>query len=192
MENILTSKHEAIVEVLRERRTIPKFKPEVVPQKTILEAIELARWAPNHKLTEPWRFYFLGPETTSQIAHLNAKLVEQKRGPEAAQKKLARWLTMPGWLLVTSQLAEDALRRKEDYASCCCAIHNLTLALWSQGIGVKWTTGPVTRDPGFYELVDVDPAQEEVVGVLWYGYPAEVPVAPIRKKTIAEIVQERP
>ena len=55
-------------------------------------------------------------------------------------------------------------------------IHNFSLLLWAQGIGVKWTTGAVTRSEEFYDLTWIDPHAERVVGLVWYGMPAEIPM----------------
>jgi nitroreductase len=162
-------------ELIRDRRTIHDFRPEPPPPALILRALELARWAPNHRMTEPWRFYLLGPETAEAIARLNAERVSRDQGAAAGQAKLDRWRTIPGWLVVTCERSDDPLRAQEDYAACCCAMQNFSLYLWSQGIGVKWTTGGVIREPAFYDLIWVDPALETVVGLFWYGYPAEVP-----------------
>jgi nitroreductase len=79
---------------------------------------------------------------------------------------------------------------REDYAACACAIQNLALFLWSEGIGMKWTTGKVTGDPRFYDLIWVDPAIESVVGMFWYGYPAKIPVT--QRKSVDEILVELP
>lgn len=166
---------ETVAKIIRDRRTINSFRIEVPPQDVILQAIELACWAPNHKLTEPWRYYLLGSETSQRIVELNAKLVEKSKGVEAAGKKRAKWSKIPGWLVVTSQRSDDKLRDQENYAAVCCAVQNLSLALWSVEIGMKWTTGPVTRDEGIYQILDLNREQEEIVGVMWYGYPAEVP-----------------
>jgi len=141
----------------------------------LLRGLELARWAPNHHATEPWHFYLLGRQTAEAIARLNAELVAAERGPEAAAEKLARWQAIPGWLLLTCARSGDPLRAQEDYAACCCAAQNLQLYLWSEGVGMKWTTGSVTRDTRFFDLVWVDPAVESVVGLFWYGYASEVP-----------------
>ena len=173
--------------LIRSRRTIHVFEPDPVSPDLIHEAIALACRAPNHRLTEPWRFHLLGPETADAVARLNADLVAAKRGVAAGRAKLARWRKMPGWLVVTVQVAEDALRAREDYAACCCAVQNLMLYLWSAGVGTKWTTGDVTRDARFYELIHVEPAAEAVVGLIWYGYPAEVPETP-RKPLEAVLV----
>ena len=164
-----------VADLIRSRRTIHDFLEEPAPPALVRKAIGLARWAPNHHLTEPWHFYLLGSETATAIARLNSELVTAKNGPEAGAAKLDRWSRIPGWILVTCDRSDDPLRSREDYAACCCAIHNLSLFLWSEGIGVKWTTGAVTRDPRFYDLVWVDPAAETVVGLVWYGYPAEIP-----------------
>src|SRR5690606_248762 len=137
-------------------------------------------WAPNHKLTQPWRFYLLGPETARRVAHLNAEIVGATKGPGVAQNKLERWLAVPGWVVVTCVRTADPVRYEEDRLACACAVHNASLYLWSEGIGTKWTTGDVTRDERFYELIGIDPSAESVVALLWYGYPALVPVPPPR------------
>ena len=166
---------DAVAALLRSRRTVHLFEPEPVPDDVVLRGLDLARWAPNHRLTEPWRFVLLGPETAAAVVDLNARLVAEARGPAAGAAKRERWSAVPGWLVVTCRVSDDAVRMREDYAACCCAIQNFQLYLWSEGIGVKWTTGTVTRDPVFYDLVGLDAARETVVGLLWYGKPAVVP-----------------
>ena len=167
-----------VATLLRERRTIHSFKPEPVPNRTLERAIELASWAPNHRFTEPWRVYVLGPETAASIVQLSTELVSVKRGPEAAADKRKKWDVVPQWLVFTQVLSDDPLQQHEDYAACCCAIQNLQLYLWSAGIGCKWTTGPVTRDARMLELLWANPDDEAVVGLLQCGYPDEVPSVP--------------
>lgn len=180
----------ALGRLLSGRRTIHSFKPGCPPREVLMAALEHARWAPNHHLTEPWHFYLLGPETAAAVAELNAGLVRLKAGPEAAADKLARWRAVPGWLVVSCDRSDEPLRQREDYAACCCAIQNIQLYLWSQGVGTKWTTGAVTRDPRFHELLWLDPEAEEVVGLLWYGYPAEVPQT--TRRAVGESLVELP
>jgi nitroreductase len=172
--------------LLSSRRTIHLFQPEVPPRETVVQALDLARWAPNHRLTEPWRFYLIGRETATAIAHLNAEIVAETRGEQAGTAKLERWLAVPGWMAVTCVRSDDPVRAREDYAACCCAVQNAMLYLWSEGIGVKWTTGDVTRDDRFFELLGVDPEAEALVGLFWYGYPAEIPVT--RRRPLAEVL----
>jgi nitroreductase len=178
-------------DLISSRRTIHEFKPEPTPGKDlILRAIELARWAPNHRLTEPWRFYLLGRDTADAIAQLNAKLTRDAKGDQAGRIKLRRWQGIPGWLVVTCARSEDPVRSREDYAACACAIQNLSLYLWSEGVGVKWTTGEVTRTDEFYDLIWVDRQAETVVALVWYGYAAEVPQP--GRRPVEEILVELP
>lgn len=174
-----------------QRRTISSFAQDRIPSREILDqALEAARWAPNHRFTEPWRFYLLGAETANVVIALNTELVRAKSGDAVALAKEQKWSAVPGWLAVTCVKNEDPLTAQEDYAACACAIQNIQLSLWEQGVGVKWTTGAVTRDPAFYDALWIDPEQEAVVGLLWYGYPAEVPVS--RRKPISEVLIELP
>lgn len=186
----LSSPVDIVSEVIRGRRTIHNFRPECPSRDVVLRALELARWAPNHHRTEPWRFRWLGPQTVAAIVHLNADLLAARKGPAAGEDKRRRWSAVPGWLVVTCQRSDDPQRAEEDYAACCCAIHNLALALWAEGIGAKWSTGEVTRHPEFYRLIQANPATERVVGLVWYGYPAQVPDQ--QRKPVTEILTELP
>ncbi len=185
-----TSISPAVAELLRTRRTIHSFKPERPSDALVTEAVELARWAPNHKVTEPWRFHVLGPQTIAAIVELNAQITLAKSGPEAADKKRKQWSSVPVWVLVTCAEQSDAVLHQEDYAACCCAIQNFSLALWSAGVGVKWTTGKVTRDPEFLRIAEIDPTERSVVGMLWVGYPQDVPSQ--SRKPVEEIVVRLP
>lgn len=184
-----TPRANEVAALIRERRTIHLFQPETPPRALILRALDLARWGPNHRLTEPWRFYLLGPETQKAIVELNAEMVGTERGASAAEAKRERWGAIPGWLLVTALRSDDPVRDREDYAAACCAMQNMQLYLWSEGIGVKWTSGPVTRDDRFWPIVGVDPEAEQFVGLFWYGYPAHVPETP--RRSLDEVLAVR-
>ena len=181
---------DSVLALIRSRRTIQLFRPDPVDRALILNAIDAGRWAPNHRLTQPWRFYLLGTETATAIVELNARLVEETRGPGAAAVKRARWGAIPGWLVVTSQRSKDSIRNQEDYASSCCAIQNLMLYLWSAGVATKWTTGDVTREKRFYEMVGIPEDTESVVGMIWYGFPAHDPTCD--RLPVSDLVRVRP
>ncbi len=181
----------SIGDIIKSRRTIHRFKPASLPARELITAaIEHATWAPNHHLTEPWRFHLLGDETKEKICRLNAELIRAKLGDRAAETKLARWREMPGWLLLSCARSDDALREREDYAACCCAAQNMILYLWNEGVGVKWTTGPVIRDERFYRLTNIDMAARFIVGLFWYGFAELIP--PARRKAPEEVLFELP
>ena len=167
-----------INELIKSRRTIHQFKPDVMPDEAVLRAaMQQSIWAPNHYSTQPWRYYLLGEQSKERICRLNAEMVKEKQGERAAQIKLRRWREVPGWLALTCQKADDPRTMQENYASCCCVAQNLALLLWNEGVGMKWTTGAVTETSEFYHIIGVDPNLEEIVGLFWYGFPAETPAA---------------
>ena len=163
-------------EVLRGRRTINLFLQTPVPEALVREALEAATWAPNHYVTEPWRFYLLGNEAIRACLELVRDIVtEKKNDARAGEHKARTWSEKPGWLLVTCHKSDDDTRQREDYAACCAATQNFMLYLWKAGVGSKWTTGDITRDERFFKIVEVDPSTESVVGLIWYGYPKLTP-----------------
>ena len=176
--------------LIRNRRTVDKFKTEVPSEDLIVQAIESACWAPNHKKTEPWRYYLLGPKTAGRVVELNSELVRQRKGDAAAEKKLKRWSAIPGWLVVTYIRSDNEIRDKENYAAACCAIQNLSLSLWDKGIGIKWTTGDVTRSPEIYGILEVEQQDEEIVGLLWYGFPDEDPKS--KRQPVTRVLKQLP
>ena len=176
----------AAAELIRGRRTINLFDPEPVGAEVLLDAIELARWAPNHKLTEPWRFYLVGPEALAKVADCWATFEAGSKGEAAGAARRKRLAGIPGHFVVTSARHADANIDRENYAACCCAVQNLMLYLWQRRVGVKWTTGGITREPGFYEALGIDMNAELIVGYFWYGRPAVV--APQRRRAVGEIV----
>ena len=177
-------------EVIRGRRTINLYLQTPVPGELVREAIEAATWAPNHHVTEPWHFYLLGPETVEQCLDLCCEIVTAKKGPEAGEFKREQWSEKPGWLVVTCRRSDDDLLQREDYAACAAAIQNLMLYLWKGGIGSKWTTGDITRDERFCDIVGIDEGEEFVVGLLWYGYPKITPEQ--KRKNLDAVLSELP
>ncbi len=68
------------------------------PQELVLEAIDVARWVPNHHLTESWRF-LLYEHCKNTIVDLNTELVAGKKDLEAGKvKDNAGLQSRVGWL----------------------------------------------------------------------------------------------
>ncbi len=177
-------------EVLRGRRTINLYLNLPVPEELVLEAIETATWAPNHHVTEPWRFYQLGPETVSRCIELVREMTKARKDARTADFKASAWSEKPGWLVVTCQRSDDELLQREDYGACCAATQNLLLYLWKAGVGSKWTSGDITRDERFFDIVGIDGENEFVVGLIWYGYAKITPEQ--RRRPLAEVLTQLP
>ena len=177
-------------EVLRGRRTIDRYLQTPVPDGLVREAIKAATWAPNHHVTEPWKFYHLGKESISACLDLVRDMVTARKDTKAGEFKAKRWSEKPGWLLVTCRRSDDELTQQEDYAACSAAIQNFLLYLWKAGVGSKWTTGDITCEPQFFDIVGANADEELVVGLIWFGYPKLTPTQ--TRKDIDTVLRELP
>jgi len=177
-------------EVLRGRRTINLYLQTPVPNELIRDAVEAATWAPNHGVTEPWRFYRLGSKSIGQCLDLVRELVTATKGEKAGAFKAKSWSEKPGWMVVTCKSSDDDVLQREDYAACAAAVQTFMLYLWKAGVGSKWTTGDITRDPRFFDIVGMDPQVEKIVGLIWYGYPKLTPTQ--KRGSLDEVLTELP
>lgn len=179
-----------LAERIRGRRTTKLFLKQKVSARILRDAIEVARWAPNHHLTEPWQFYLLGERAIAASIELIRDHAVRKKDEAFGEFKAQSARKIPGWLVVTCKKSDDDIRQLEDYASCCCAIQNLALYLSEAGIASKWTTGDITRDPRFLTLLGSSADEAFVVGLIWYGYPKILPEQ--SRKGLDDILTELP
>lgn len=171
------------------RRSVYRFTNDSVERSRLEAAFEAARHAPCHKHTHPWRFYVLGQQTRLALVSEVERLTLEKdpnAGPHVVEKARNKVLSPPVLIAVASLLSQgDSFREEEDYAATVCALHNLVLSLWDQGIGAQWTTGAITRSPVVYGALGIPGEEQRVIGFIKAGYPAEVPK--IKKRPLAEI-----
>ncbi|WP_078989654.1 nitroreductase family protein [Priestia flexa] len=76
----------SIRDVIRERRTIRTFNNDPIEKEAIIQLLDDASWAPNHKLRQPWRlvmFYGKGNESLSE----QMKNLSKQVSDEGAAKK---------------------------------------------------------------------------------------------------------
>jgi nitroreductase len=154
--------------LLQGRRTVDQFDQTPVSDDVLRRAIACAIAAPNRSHSEPWRFIQVGPETVAKFASLKAAM-EQDDGNDAAIS--SRWTKIPGWCVVTTPIhKDDPTQEMDDFRSTSCAVQNFMLSMWSEGIGSKWTSGPVQQTQEFADLCGVDTTTEKVAGCIWYGF----------------------
>ncbi|MCL4506748.1 MAG: nitroreductase [Chloroflexi bacterium] len=178
-----------VSDAILSRRSIKKFRPDPVPADVLDRALAAGLWAQNHHLTQPWRFIVLGPQTHRALAAANADVQLEALGSDGdaeARGKLralaeGKFMSKPRIVVVTYHLNPDAQERREDFAATCCAVQNIQLAAWDIGLGMQWSSNVMTRHPRTYALLGIDPTAEEIVGFLYFGFPAEVPQARPRK-----------
>jgi nitroreductase len=154
-------------DAIRTRRTHKAYASEPVPRETLEELLELARWAPNHNLTNPWRFRVLGPDSLAAL--------KRAAGPEAAAK-----LDRAPTLVVASQvLADDAIQDEEDLCAVAAAISYVLLASHARGLAGYWRTPAVLRSAEGRAAAGV-PDGERVLGLIHLGPPRQEKEPPER------------
>jgi nitroreductase len=182
------------ISAITSRTSVRRFLDQPVPRETVEQLLDCAVRAPNHKLTEPWRFAVLTGRAKERFATIRArhrlKRFTDPSSPEAqaAAEKVAREARQtPVYIIVMVAVSSDEITREDDYAAAMMAISNLMTAAQSLGLGTYLRTGGVMRDPALLELATV-PEQFRVVGILSVGYPAEAD-PPRRRKPAAELTQ---
>ena len=161
---------ESFQSLLIGRRTVEQFDQTPVSDDVLRRAVQCAMAAPNRSMSEPWRFIKIGPETVAKFAKLNAE-IRKNMETDVGASSVLDWTTIPGWCVVTNTLTpEDREVELEDFKSTSCAIQNFMLSMWSEGVGTKWTSGPVQKTQEFADLCGVDTSKEKVVGCIWYGF----------------------
>jgi nitroreductase len=157
-----------VADAIRGRRTHKQFAPEPIGRDTLEELLELARWAPNHKLTEPWRFRVVGPETLARLKEI--------AGPKEAVK-LER---APTLVVVSASLDGDPLQDEEDLHATAVAVYVVLLAAHARGLASYWRTPAVLRSDEGRAAVGL-PRRERFVGMIYLGYPCSQPPAKERQ-----------
>lgn len=153
---------------IRTRRTHKAYRPEPLPLDVVDELLELARWAPNHRLTNPWRFRVLGSRALERL--------KEVAGPEAAAK-LDRAPTLVVCSCVTSG---DPVQDEEDLLATGCAAYIVLLAAHARGLAGYWRTPEVLRTEAGRHAVGL-PAGERFVSLIHLGRPVQEQRVPERE-----------
>jgi nitroreductase len=180
------------ISAIQRRTSVRRFRPEPVPRETIERLLDCAVQAPNHKLTQPWRFTVLTGAARSRLAEIRARHRSKRYAdPESAEatagaEKVRREaLETPAFIVVMCAVNPDELTREEDYASAMMATENLMIAAESLGLGTYLRTGGVMRLVELAELVGLADGFR-VVGIVSLGFPAEA-TSPTRRRPAAEV-----
>ena len=154
-------------DAIRSRRTHKAYGPGPVPRGELDELLELARWAPNHDLTNPWRFRVVGPRSLDRL--------KEAAGPESAPK-LDR---APTLIVASSKQSGDPIQDEEDVAATSVAIYIVLLAAHGRGLAGYWRTPDVLRTPEGRAAVGV-PDDEHVLALIHLGQPRQEKQPPER------------
>ncbi|MGE7824808.1 nitroreductase family protein [Paenibacillus sp. NPDC093718] len=167
-----------VSEAIRTRRSLGKVKPDAVPQEWIEQIVEAGTWAPNHKLTEPWKFFVMQGEGRDVLGNAlgdiqaaggddtSEEAVNAAR--ESGRTKAYRAPVVIGVAVEPS--TDPKVIELEEYGAVFAAIQNMLLQIHELGLGAVWRTG----EPCFHTLLNqafgLKP-EDKMLGFLYIGYP---------------------
>ena len=182
-----------LYEAIRGRRTAEAFAEAAPARAVITRLIDAALWAPNHRLTEPWRFVVIGGAERAAFGEALAAWLERggndtQPDPHDVRRAQGSMLSAPVTIVVAQAAAEDddPVRDLEDYAACCAAVQNLMLAAHAEGLTTKWATGRLSRYAGANQLLGLQP-RDRIVGYVQLGAAAGDADPPAPRRTPARI-----
>jgi nitroreductase len=170
-----------VFEAIRGRRTVKAFAPEPLDDRALDELLELARWAPNHRLTWPWRFRVVGPQALHELKRVAAELAVANCPPDADRQTVtaaaaAKLDRAPTLVVVSCVRSGDHVQHDEDVLATGVAAYIVLLAAHARGFAGYWRTPEVLRCADGRAAVSVGD-DEEIIGLLHLGRVAQQPGA---------------
>lgn len=188
----MNTNFETVATVIKNRRTVKPFmmNGQRIADEQITQLLELADWAPNHGLTEPWRFtVYANP---ADFCKVHAELYKQNAGGEFAQgvyDNLAHQGDKASHVIIAVMQRGNLpkIPAFEELAATACAVENILLGATSLGLASYWGTGGMILKPAMRALLNLRD-EDEVMGVLYLGHADEQPKG-VRRIPLSEKVK---
>jgi nitroreductase len=189
---VATGSDMGVYQAIGRRRTIKQYTKEAISRDVIERLLEAATWAPNHHLTQPWRFAVLTGEAKDGLAALRRRQVAE-RMPDATtvggQTKLEEtYRKMAGaaaLIVVTAKGDADPVVSDENRLATAAATENILLAATAEGLASFWSSG-IAPYPPARAYLDL-PADESIIAVVHLGY-SELDL-PGRRRSAGELTR---
>ena len=173
----------SVYDAIFRRRNVKEFTAEPVDDETLERLFSAAVWAPNHRLTDPTRFFVLRRDSdlrrevakvawkTTYDGVVNPNPDQKQRSADATRDRV---LDAPAMVYVYSVGGDNEEVTRENYATSCCAVQNMALAAVGEGLALDWSTGGLTRLPDLAQTLGAD-EDWTMVGVVFVGKPRAIP-----------------
>jgi nitroreductase len=161
------------------RQSIGRVRQDPVPRELVEKILESAVHAPNHKLTEPWRFHDFIGKGRGEFARARAELARLQARAECEEEEFAagrisrerkKAFRAPVVIAVISKGGRDEVETLENYAACAAAVQNMQLTAHSLGLATIWRTGTFAYHPYMRDFFELE-ANDKIVAYLYLGYP---------------------
>lgn len=171
-----------VIDAIKSRRSIRRFKDEIPEKSKIEQIIESSFWAPNHYLTQPWRFVVisgeervkLGEAMASAVSRLDNGSAESKNPRVELERKKVLQAPVLIALICSPDTTNDRVVMQEELVACGAALQNVLLATKSLGLGSWVRTGASSYSEEVKRYLNMK-ANEFLIGMIYTGYIAEAP-----------------
>jgi len=184
---------DAVLATMRNRRSIGKMTAEIPDPNLIRHIIEAATWAPNHHLTEPWRFFVLQGDARAELGSVMAGIAAARESDhaaalQAAERAITKPLRAPYVIAVGVEPSTDpSIPPIEEIAAGSAAVQNMLLAAHALGLAAIWRSGWIAFEPEVREHFGISP-RGTMLGFVYVGYAAMQP--PYRQRRPVDQVTE--
>jgi nitroreductase len=167
--------NEIISKIIRQRRSIRKFTPQIPAKQEIEQILEAARWAPSGQNNQPWKFMVIEDTKTREGL---SQFTSYKRIVSGAPISIVVCLD-----------SAISYNRDKDLMAIGAAIQNMLLCAYSRGLGSCWLGEIIKRKERVSQYLDLA-SNLEIMAVVTIGYPAENP-AEVTRRFLKEFLIER-
>ncbi|KAL7478842.1 hypothetical protein ACHAW6_004597 [Cyclotella cf. meneghiniana] len=150
---------EETLNLIRNRRSIftKQFTGKPVPNRIIVDMLKAAKWAPNHHITEPWRFFVYESESgCASVGRLLQQLYKSSCAPEdddgssmkkpfsrAKYEKKLKGAVQSSHIIAICVETNTKNPLVEEVCSVAMAVQNMHLMATVHGVGAYWSSGGV-------------------------------------------------
>jgi nitroreductase len=164
-----------LIDALRARRSIKQLEGDI-SDADLHDLVELATWAPNHRMTEPWRFTIVRGAARERLGALGAELLARQLDLSGEAREIAlrreaeKPLRAPVIVAVSTRTDPDPVVAAEDFAATAAAVQNMLLAATARGFGAMWRTGDLAYHSATKALLGLE-ASDRIVAFVYIGEP---------------------
>lgn len=171
---------DAINALIRSRRsTAPEnFSGAGIRREILLDILENARWAPNHKMTQPWRFIIFREKALNRLAsymgtYYREHTPQEQFREEKLQKTREKVLKSACVIVLCLKRSQGIeIPEWEEIAALACAVENIWIGAAGYGLGGYWSTPESILQAG--QFLDLEPS-EFCLGLFYLGHPRPIP-----------------
>ena len=181
-------------ELVQNRRSVfpQDYTGEKVSDNVVRQIIDNARWAPTHKLTEPWRFLVFTGDGIKSLAKFQSDLYKKVTEADGTFKEsnYQKLLTKP---MLSSHIIAVLMQRDEkrsvppieEAGAVFCAIQNMYLTASAYGVGAYLSTGGITYFEEAKEFFGLE-EEDRLIGFFHLGIPKRN-YPPGKRKPLEEV-----